>query len=164
VIKEPLDEAPGLNATAQDREEYCEARDIVIRVQTLMLSSTEHHLKAHYEHRDPYSMINALRSHFAPQVRKQEYDCLNEFFTTKMDENTFIKSHLSNMHMIYRRLVDEFDYEMTDDIGKDVVLQSLTPSYATLVEGYVMAEFKDKGRASCLRDRRSDRYMWYTML
>jgi hypothetical protein len=46
VIKEPLDEAPGLNASAQDREEYHEARDIVIRVQSLMLSSMEPRLKA----------------------------------------------------------------------------------------------------------------------
>jgi hypothetical protein len=80
VIKQPLDETPGLDATAQDREEYHEAHDIVIRVQTLMLSSMEPHLKAHYDHHDPYSMINALRSHFAPQVRKKKYDCLNEFF------------------------------------------------------------------------------------
>jgi hypothetical protein len=143
VIKEPLDEAPGLNATAQDREEYREARDIVIRVQTLMLSSMEPCLKAYYEHRDSYLMIDALRSHFAHQVRKQEYDCLNEFFTTKMEENTCIKSHLSNMHMIYRRLVNKLKYEMNDDIGKDVVLQSLPLSYTTLVEGYVMAGFKD---------------------
>jgi hypothetical protein len=32
---------------------------------------------------------------------------------------------------------------MTDDIGKDVVLQLLPPSYNALVEGYVMAGFKD---------------------
>jgi hypothetical protein len=47
------------------------------------------------------------------------------------------------MHRIYRRLVDKFEYEMTGDIRKDVVLQSLPLSYATLVEGYVMAGFKD---------------------
>jgi hypothetical protein len=78
MIKEPLAEAPGPNATAQDLDEYCEARDIAIKVGTLMSSSMEPCLKEYYQHHDPYSMINALRSHFAPQVRKQKYDCLNE--------------------------------------------------------------------------------------
>jgi hypothetical protein len=117
------------------------ARDIAIEVPSLMLSSMEPCLKACYQHRDPYSMINALRNHFAPKVKKQKYDYLNEVFTTKMEENTCIKSHLSNMHRIYRRLVDEFEYEMNDYIGKDVVLQLLPLSYNALVEGYVIAGF-----------------------
>jgi hypothetical protein len=33
-----------------------------------------------------------------------------------MEENTDIDSHLSNMHRIYRRLVDEFKCEITDEI------------------------------------------------
>jgi hypothetical protein len=32
-------------------------------------------------------MINALRGLFAPQVKKQKCDYLNEFLTTKMEEN-----------------------------------------------------------------------------
>jgi hypothetical protein len=47
------------------------------------------------------------------------------------------------MHRIYRRLVDEFEYEITDDIGNDMVLQSLPPSYTAYVEGYVMTGFND---------------------
>jgi hypothetical protein len=86
-------------------------------------------------------MINALRGLFAPQVRKQKFDYLKEFLTTKMEENTCIKSHLTNMHRIYRRLTDELKYEMTDDIGKDVVLQSLPLNYNAYVEGYLMAKF-----------------------
>jgi hypothetical protein len=45
-----------------------------------------------------------------------------EFFSAKMEEKTSIDSHLSNMHRIYRHLVHEFEYEITDDIGKDVLL------------------------------------------
>jgi hypothetical protein len=56
-----------------------------------------------------------------------------------MEENANIDSHLSNMHRIYRRLVDAFEFEITDEIGKDVLLQSLPPSYSAFVEGYLMA-------------------------
>jgi hypothetical protein len=39
MIMEPLAEAPGWNATAQVREEYCGTREIVVEVQTLMSTS-----------------------------------------------------------------------------------------------------------------------------
>jgi hypothetical protein len=68
-------------------------------------------------------MINVLRSLFAPQVRKQKYGYLDEFSLP-----TCIESHLTNMHRIYRRLTDKFDYEITDDFGKDVVLDT-SPTY-----------------------------------
>jgi hypothetical protein len=66
-------------------------------------------------------MLKALKSLFAPKVRAQKYDYMKEFSNTKMEENTCNDSHLSNMHRIYRCLVDKFEYEITDDIGKDVL-------------------------------------------
>jgi hypothetical protein len=67
-------------------------------------------------------MLKALKSLFAPKAWAQKYGCMYEFFNTKMEKNTSIDCHLSNMHRIYRLLVDEFEYETTDDIGKDVLL------------------------------------------
>jgi hypothetical protein len=89
------------------------------------------------------SVLNALKSLFAPRVRAQKFESLGEFFNTKMEETTCIDSHMSNMHRIYRCLVDEFEYEITDDIGKDMLLQSLPPSYSSFVEGYVMTGYDD---------------------
>jgi formate dehydrogenase assembly factor FdhD len=88
-------------------------------------------------------MFRALKSLFAPKVRVLKYDCLNEFFNTKMEENTNIDSYLSNMHRIYRRVVDELECEITHEIGKSVLLQSLPPSYSALVGGYVITENND---------------------
>jgi hypothetical protein len=45
MIHEPLAEAPGPNATTQDRKEYCETREIAIEVQTLMSTSMEPRLR-----------------------------------------------------------------------------------------------------------------------
>jgi hypothetical protein len=94
-------------------------------------------------------MLNALKSLFAPRVRAQKFYCLGEFFNTKMEENTCIDINQSNMCRIYRRLVDEFKYEITDDIGKDVLLQSLPRSYFAFVEGYVMAGYYDNISVLC---------------
>jgi hypothetical protein len=41
MIEEPLDKEPGWYATAQDRDEYRETREIAIEVKTLMASSME---------------------------------------------------------------------------------------------------------------------------
>jgi hypothetical protein len=60
VIKESLEEAPGYNANAQDRDEYRETRDIVIEVQTSMFASMEPHLKVYYQNRHLFAMISAL--------------------------------------------------------------------------------------------------------
>jgi hypothetical protein len=45
MIREPLAEAPGRNATAQDREEYRETREIAIEVHILMSTSMEPRLR-----------------------------------------------------------------------------------------------------------------------
>jgi hypothetical protein len=88
-------------------------------------------------------MLKALKSLFRPKVRAHKYGCMYEFFNTKMEENTSIDCQLYNMHRIYRRLVDEFEYEITNDIGNDVLLQSLPLSYSETIEGYVMAKNND---------------------
>jgi hypothetical protein len=107
MIEEPLAKEPGWHATAQDREEYRKTHEIATEVQTLMATSMEPRLKMLFQHRDPYLMLRALKSHLAPKVRALKYDCLGEFFSTKMEENVNIDCHLSNMHRIYRRLVDD---------------------------------------------------------
>jgi hypothetical protein len=99
-------------------------------------------------------MLKALKSLFARKVRAQKYGFMYEFFNTKMKKNTSIDCHLSNMHRIYRRLVDEFEYEITNDIGKDVLLQSVPPSYSETVEGYVMARNNDNFH-QCIKQLRS---------
>jgi hypothetical protein len=95
-------------------------------------------------------MFRALKSLFAPKVRALKYDCLNDFFNTKMEGNTNIDSHLSNLHQIYRRLVDEFECEITDEIGKSVLLQSLPLSYSAFVGSYVIGKNNDNFH-QCLR-------------
>jgi hypothetical protein len=99
-------------------------------------------------------MFRALKSLFAPKVRVLKYDCLNKFFNTKMEENTNVDSHLSNMHRIYRRLVDEFECEITDEIGKSVLLQSLPLRYSAFVGGYMIAINNDNFNW-CLRQLKS---------
>jgi hypothetical protein len=52
-----------------------------------------------------------------------------------------LESHLTNMHRLYRLLSDELNYQMTDELTIDVVLQLLPPSYNEYVDGYMMAGY-----------------------
>jgi hypothetical protein len=67
-----------------------------------------------------------------------------------MEENTNVYSHLSNMHQIYKCLVDEFKCEITDEIRNSMLLLSLPPSYSTFVGGYVITKNNDNFH-QCLR-------------
>jgi hypothetical protein len=69
MIEEPLAKEPRWHATAQDRNEYREIREIAIQVKTLMATSMEPRLRVLFQHHDPYSMFRALKSLFVPKVR-----------------------------------------------------------------------------------------------
>jgi hypothetical protein len=57
------------------------------------------------------------------------YDCLNEFYSLKMEEHTSVGIHLANMHGIHMHLILDFDHEIPDRLANREVLRSLPPSY-----------------------------------
>ena len=67
-----------------------------------------------------------------------KFECLDEFLSIKMEENTCLESHLANMHRIHERLTVELDYWIRDEFAVEGVLRSLPPSYKSVVLGYVM--------------------------
>ena len=83
-------------------------------------------------------MVLELKALFASQVNLMKHDWMNKFFSQMMEENTCLQSHLAIMHRIHACLTVDLDYWMTDALAISVVLRSLPPSYALVVEGYVM--------------------------
>jgi hypothetical protein len=66
------------------------------------------------------------------------YDCLNEFYTLKMEKHTSVGLHLAKMHGIHRHLILEFDHEIPDPLANGAVLRSLPPSYRSFIEDFGM--------------------------
>ena len=83
-------------------------------------------------------IVNELKSKFIAQVRVVRFEVLDEFLSTRMEENTGLEQHLRKMHRLYYTLVDVWNYEMTDDLAIDGVLRSLPPSFKNYVRDYVM--------------------------
>jgi hypothetical protein len=82
-------------------------------------------------------MVDGLKVLFASQVRIMKYLYLEKLFSIKMEENTFLESHLATMHKIYGCLTN-LDYCMTNEIAIDGVFCSLTPSYKDFVTCYAI--------------------------
>jgi hypothetical protein len=137
MIDEPLEEAPRDNANIDDYDDYHDNRDNTVAVLTMMSSSMEPQMKERYQNLNPYVMVDVLKSLFAPQVRLISFECLREFLSTKMEENTCLVSHLINMHRIHRRLTNDLDCLMTDELTIDVVMLLLPTSYKEFIDSYV---------------------------
>ena len=96
-------------------------------------------LKSHYELMDSNDIIDDLMNvRFWPQTSLMKHDCLDEFLSCKMMENTCINAHLARMEEIFHRLTVVFEYWTTDTFGISVILRSLPPSYREFVESYVV--------------------------
>jgi hypothetical protein len=138
VIEEPLGDAPGPLASEEDRDEFRTRRDTYIEIQVTMCSGMVPELQTYFEHTSPMMIIEELRMMFHEQVKLGEYECMDEFLSMKMEENTCLKTHLERMHDLHKRVVDIFDYYwMTDTFAIKMVLRSLPPSYKEFVHEHV---------------------------
>jgi hypothetical protein len=85
-------------------------------------------------------MIDEIKVLFVSEVMKIRYKCLDDFLSTKMEENVFLERHVVNMYRIQASLVHVWDYRMTNRFAVAEVLRSLPPIYKDHVMGYVMEE------------------------
>ena len=79
-------------------------------------------------------IVDELKDRFIAQVRILRFECMNEFLSTKIEENTCLEQHLRKMHKIYYTLVDVWNYKMNDDFAIDGVLRSLPPQLQELCQ------------------------------
>jgi len=138
TIEEPLGDKPDDSASEEEDEEYRTRRDMDITVQCTMLYSIVPELRPRFFCTNAYEMVDGLKALFISQVRVMKFEYLDKFFSTKMEENTCLDSHLATMHGIHARLTGDLDYWMADELAIDGVLRSLPPSYKESVLGYVM--------------------------
>ena len=138
VIDEPLEERPDVTADLEGYMEWYERQTIYLKVQWLVRTFMNVDLGNQFEDLSAIEIVNELKSRFIAQVRIARFEVLDEFLSTKMEENTCLEQYLRKMHRLYFTLVDVWDYEMTDKLAIDGLLRSLPPSYKNYVRDYVM--------------------------
>jgi hypothetical protein len=131
---------PGHDVAADEVEvnAFRDRRDYYTLIEVAIINTIEPQIRSWFYNTDSDAMIGDLKNHFEPQVRLMVYDCLNEFHSLKMEEHTSVGIHLAKMHGIHRRLILEFDHEISDPLANGAVLRSLPPSYRRFLEGFVM--------------------------
>ena len=109
-----------------------------MKVQWLVRTFMNIDLGNQFEDLSAIEIVNELKSRFIAQVRVARFEVLDDFLSTKMEENTCLEQHLRKMHRLYFTLVDFWNYEMTEKLAIDGVLRSLRPSFKNYVRDYVL--------------------------
>ena len=137
IIQGHIGNPSELLADEQELNDFHVIRELYFLVANVMRLSMERELQDQFADTRAYLIVDQLKSMFVKKFRVTIFELENEFLSTKMEENTFLKTHLAKMHGIHLRLVEDFDYWTTEECAINTVLHSLPPSYRDLVHDYV---------------------------
>jgi hypothetical protein len=137
VIQERMGDPPVDNMDEKVMLDYHNRRRTYAMVKSVIETSFPQDLREQYADMDTFDTIDMMKSLFIHQFRVARFELENEFLTTKMEENTCLKTHVAKMHGIHLKLVEDFDYWTTEESAINTVLHSLPPSYTDFVHDYV---------------------------
>src|SRR5262249_46830210 len=106
-------------------------------VQCLMMGSMASELQKQCEDMDPGVMLTYLHSLFGSCARQERYEVSKKLFRLRMSEGSSVQAHVLKMIEWIRRL-DRLGFELSDELGTDLILQSLPDSFAPFILNYNM--------------------------
>src|SRR5262249_8907039 len=106
-------------------------------VQCLMMGSMTSELQKQCEDIEPGVMLTYLRSLFGSCARQERYEISKKLFRLRMSKGSSVQAHVLKMIEWIRRL-DKLGFELNDELGTDLILQSLPDSFAPFILSYNM--------------------------
>ena len=103
----------------------------------MILSAVVPHLRDRLKYFNAYEMYLVIQSLFRPHMRMMAFECKKEFYSMKMEENGNIYNHVMKMCGLWRRLTNELNGCIPDEVAMNDVLISLPTSYKNIVAGYI---------------------------
>src|SRR3954469_6853606 len=137
VIQERMGDPPVDNMDEKVMLDYHNHRRTYSMVKSVIETSFPQDLREQYADMDTFDTIDMMRSLFIHQFRVARFELENDFLTTKMEENTCLKTHVAKMHGIHLKLVEDFDYWTTEEPAINTMLHSLPSRYIDFVHDYV---------------------------
>ena len=113
VSDEPIEERPNVSASHEDYMEWLEQNITYLKVEWLMCTFMNDGLSGRFKNPSANEIVDELKDMFIAQVRVAKFECLNEFISIKMEENTCLEQHLRKMHAIHYLVVHVLNYDMT---------------------------------------------------
>ena len=97
VLDEPIEEKPDASASQEDHMEWLEQKTTYLKVEWLMCTFMNDGLSGRFKNSSANEIVDELKEMFIAQVRVVRFECLNEFLSLKMEENTCLEQHLRKM-------------------------------------------------------------------
>ena len=104
VIDEPLEKRPDVTADYEGYMEWYDQKTTYLKVEWLMCTFMDSNLGRQFGNLSAMEIVDELKRRFIAQVRVARFECLDDFLSTKMEENTCLEQHLSKMHRLYYTL------------------------------------------------------------
>src|SRR5215216_5764207 len=137
VLDAPLGARPAVGAAADVMKVWQTKSDDYSIVQCAKLYDLESGLQRCFECHGAYEMFQELKLIFQANARVERYEVSNNFYSCKMEENSFVSEHILRTSGYHDHLT-QLGVNFPDDCVIDKVLQSLPPSYKGFVMNYNM--------------------------
>ena len=137
VLDATLGDAPGANASEDEKIVYETKKDDYTVVTCGILQSMEPELQKRFENNSAFEIVEELKTMFQTQARSERYEISEKFFTCKMEEHNSVSEHAIKMSGYTTRL-EALGLKIPAELVTDKVLQSLPPSYKGFVLNFNM--------------------------
>ena len=137
VLEATLGDPPADNATEDAFNVFQTRSDDYISVQCALLACMEPELQRRFEDWGPFETINELKNMFQQQARAERYEISQALLDCKMAEGSSVSAHVIKLHGYAQRL-EALGVPFPVELGTDIILKSLPPSFAGFVMNYNM--------------------------
>ena len=104
-----------------------------------MLATMSSELQKDLENMEAYDMIFNLKEMFQQQARQERYETTKALHSCKMAKGASVNAHVLKMKGYIEHL-DRLGFPLSQELGTDLILNSLPDSYGQFVMNYNMNE------------------------
>ena len=139
VLDEPLPEEPVDNVPRAEKNAYEKHHNVFIDVAYLMLATMSSELQKDLENMEAYDIIFNLKEMFQQQARQVRYETTKALHSFKMADGASVSAHVLKMKGYIEHL-DRLGFPLSQELGTDLILNSLPDSYGQFVMNFNMNE------------------------
>ena len=137
VISDPAPEEPPLIAPRATRDAYQKYVSDRTTVRCIMPAAMNDEFSRIFEQTQPQDIIQVLKDRFGVPQDVKRYKTSCAVFNTKLREGDSVTGHVLYMIEMIERL-GKLGFSLHEQLGKDVILNSLPPSYLNFLDHYRM--------------------------
>ena len=91
VIDEPLEKRPDVTVDYEGYMEWYDQKTTYLKVEWMMCTFMNSDLSRQFNNLGAMEIVDELKNRFSAQVRIARFECLNEFLSLKVEENTCLE-------------------------------------------------------------------------